>query len=83
MLACQRVGKNSIFQIAFNFGVLGAIAAANDALRIMYIKANASAPFSHISMQIVNISTLCKQPNTLKLLPQTLSNPYPALLKGC
>ena len=36
MLACQRVGKNNILQIAFNFGVLGAIAAANDALRIMY-----------------------------------------------
>ena len=39
MLACQRVSKTTIYQIAFSIGVTGAIASVNDALRIMYIYA--------------------------------------------
>ena len=39
MLACQRVGKTTIYQIAFNIGLIGVISSGNDALRIMYIYA--------------------------------------------
>ena len=37
MLACQRVGKTNILQIAFNFGLLDVISTGSEALRIMYI----------------------------------------------
>ena len=39
MLACQRVGKTNILQIAFNFGLLDVISTGSEALRIMYIYA--------------------------------------------
>ena len=37
MWACQKVGTSKLLVIAFNFGVLGAIASINDTFRIMYI----------------------------------------------
>lgn len=35
MLACRKVGTNKLLTIAFNFGVLGVISSAGEALRIM------------------------------------------------
>lgn len=37
MLACQRVGKTTIYQIAFSIGLIGVINSGSEALRIMYI----------------------------------------------
>lgn len=37
MWACQKVGTSKLSQIAFNFGLIGAIASINEAFRIMYI----------------------------------------------
>ena len=39
MLACQRVGKTTIYQVAFSIGLIGVINSGSEALRIMYIYA--------------------------------------------